>query len=162
MKVKFTGGREVKGILKGQQLNAVKPKHTTNECQSLEHEPVLEGHDAVANLVLDDVQEQLSFQPVSTKLNGLCWNFRNICETLKTPTRLCGFLSESELRFIRLCTFQVSDETRTLGLVVARGTSAKASDTRTFSSAPSNSEQKKVRHFVMAFICFGHADTGLC
>lgn len=58
VKVKFTGGREVKGILK--------------------------GHDAVANLVLDDVQEYL--------------------RDLEDP-------------------YKVSDETRSLGLVVARGTS---------------------------------------
>ncbi|CAK9040254.1 unnamed protein product [Durusdinium trenchii] len=58
VKVKFTGGREVKGILK--------------------------GHDAVANLVLDDVQEYL--------------------RDPEDP-------------------YKVSDETRTLGLVVARGTS---------------------------------------
>eukprot|EP00435_Cladocopium_sp_Y103_P031735 s210_g8.t1 len=58
VKVKFTGGREVKGILK--------------------------GHDAVANLVLDDVQEYL--------------------RDPEDP-------------------YKVSDETRSLGLVVARGTS---------------------------------------
>ncbi|CAE6921403.1 Lsm7 [Symbiodinium sp. CCMP2592] len=58
VKVKFSGGREVKGILK--------------------------GHDAVANLVLDDVQEYL--------------------RDPEDP-------------------YKVSDETRSLGLVVARGTS---------------------------------------
>mmetsp|Transcript_100004 Transcript_100004/g.305697 ORF Transcript_100004/g.305697 Transcript_100004/m.305697 type:complete len:100 (-) Transcript_100004:153-452(-) len=58
VKVKFSGGREVKGILK--------------------------GHDAVANLVLDDVQEYL--------------------RDPEDP-------------------YKVADETRSLGLVVARGTS---------------------------------------
>merc|ERR1711988_802052 len=58
IKVKFSGGREVKGILK--------------------------GHDAVANLVLDDVQEYL--------------------RDPEDP-------------------YKVIDETRSLGLVVARGTS---------------------------------------
>merc|ERR1711924_552208 len=58
IKVKFSGGREVKGILK--------------------------GHDTVANLVLDDVQEYL--------------------RDPEDP-------------------YKVIDETRSLGLVVARGTS---------------------------------------
>merc|ERR1712032_1600059 len=66
VKVKFSGGREVKGILK--------------------------GHDAVANLVLDDVQEYL--------------------RDPEDP-------------------YKIADETRNLGLVVARGTRSCSSARRT-------------------------------
>ena len=93
VKVKFSGGREVKGILKGPAAVAGKcGKCTRHSCCDLA------GHDAVANLVLDDVQD---FTVVN--LMGKCCKYlasmatvdfrilhsvaRNIFETQRTHTR---------------------------------------------------------------------------
>ena len=99
VKVKFTGGREVKGILKG---------------RGLESEPSASGgHDTVANLVLDEVQ----VASVSAKSFWL----------LGVSARPRGSLQGQEVMRCHVH-FEVSEETRTLGLVVARGTSVLSSE----------------------------------
>ena len=99
----------------------------------------LQGHDAVANLVLDDVQEQFFIASVTKQIHfsaQVCWEFEEYLRDPEDPYKVQPLPQHFWIE--RVAQFgQVSDETRTLGLVVARGTSAFASAVR-FQSSPTD------------------------
>ena len=135
VKVKFSGGREVKGILKGRAFSCL---NVYVHMQWI-HVP---GHDAVANLVLDDVQDPTCTCHVQCVCVCVCVSVC-VCVCVIVPAEGCvesgipprprrpiqGAISwRLELTAGPWCSLlEVSDETRSLGLVVARGTSEASS-----------------------------------